>query len=48
MRTDTISLAPGSEGAFGGSSGGGLVVAVLNAFSAAERVSGGRRVMPKL
>jgi len=37
-------LTPGSEGGFGGSSGG-LVVAVLNAFSAAERVSGGRRAM---
>jgi len=43
-RSDTISLTPGSEGGFGGSSGG-LVVAVLNAFSAAERVSGGRRAM---
>jgi hypothetical protein len=38
MRNDTTSFAPGSEGAFGGASTG-LVIAALNAFSAAVRVS---------
>src|SRR5262245_2453340 len=40
MRSDTISFAPGTAGAFGGRSAG-LVVAALNAFSAALRRSGG-------
>ena len=39
MRNDTISFAPGSEGAFGGGASTGLVVAALNAFSAAVRAS---------
>jgi hypothetical protein len=39
MRSDTISFTPGGEsGAFGGASTG-LVVAALNAFSAAVRGS---------
>jgi hypothetical protein len=49
MRSDTISLAPGSAG--GGFCGPstGLVVAALNAFSAAVRGSYvGRRAMPHL
>jgi hypothetical protein len=39
MRSDTVSLAPGSDGVAGGRSAG-LVVAALKAFSAKERVSG--------
>src|SRR5262249_29652240 len=44
MRSDTVSLAPGIDGGFGGSSNR-LVVAVLNAASAAARGSFGRRAM---
>src|SRR5262249_8394966 len=40
MRNDTVSLAPGTGGAFDGRSAG-LVVAALNAFSAMLRASGG-------
>jgi hypothetical protein len=40
MRSDTVSFAPGTDGAFGGASAG-LVVTALKAFSAADRVSGG-------
>ena len=46
MRNVTVSFAPGSAGgAFGGPSTG-LVVIALKTFSAAVRVSGGRRAIP--
>jgi NAD(P)H-hydrate repair Nnr-like enzyme with NAD(P)H-hydrate epimerase domain len=48
MRSDTISLTPGIACGLGGNSGGGLVVAALNAFSAAVRESIGRRDMAHL
>jgi len=35
MRREIISFTPGSAGVFGAGSGGGFVVAVLNAASAA-------------
>ena len=40
MRSETISLAPGIAGVFGGRSAG-FVVTALKAFSAALRMSGG-------
>src|SRR5437016_5397253 len=43
MRRETISLAPGNDGLLPGMGSGGLVVAALNAASAAERGSCGRR-----
>src|SRR5690349_11451428 len=48
MRRETISLAPGSDGLLAGIGSGGLVVAVLNAASAAARGSFGRRGLSAL
>src|SRR5262245_55317410 len=45
MRKVTVSLAPGIEGAALGGSSSRLVVAALNAASAASRASVGRRAM---
>ena len=48
MRSDTVSFAPGIDGAFDGKSAG-LVVRVLKAFSASERESRvGSRAIPAL
>jgi hypothetical protein len=48
MRSDTVSLAPGSDVGFGGSAAGFGVVIALKAFSAAVRESVGRLAMPAL
>ena len=49
MRSETISLAPGSDGAFAAGGSTGLAVAALKAFSASEKASDvGRRAMMKL